>query len=115
MPSWPWPGTCLSRPVVVFAVGYHPRPSPLGIAWTAITAVVMFALAFGKSRTGRALGNRVLVAESRVTVIDGLLAGAVLLGVALNGALGWWWADPASGLVVAYYAIREARVIHAEG
>ena len=38
--------------VVVFAVGYHPSHSPLGIVWTAVTAAAMFALAFGKRRTG---------------------------------------------------------------
>ena len=70
----------------------------------------MFALAYGKRRTGRALGNPVLIAESRVTVIDGLLAVAVLLGLVLN-ALGWWWADPAAGLVIVYYAVKEARSI----
>ena len=34
------------------------------------------------------LGNPVLVTEGRVTVIDGLLACAVLLGLVLNLALG---------------------------
>jgi divalent metal cation (Fe/Co/Zn/Cd) transporter len=69
----------------------------------------MFALAAGKTRTGRALDNPVLTAEGRVTVIDGLLACAVLLGLLLNAAAGWWWADPAAGLVIVYYALREAR------
>ena len=82
--------------------------------WTAITAAVMFALAYGKRRTGRALGNPVLTAEGRVTVIDGLLAVAVLLGLVLNAAAGWWWADPAAGLVIVYYALVEARTINAE-
>ncbi|WP_254651099.1 hypothetical protein [Streptomyces sp. GbtcB7] len=49
----------------------------------------MFALAFGKARTGAALGNPVLSAEGRGTLIDGLLAAAVLLGLVLNTALGW--------------------------
>ena len=52
---------------------------------------------------------------ARVTVIDGLLAGAVLLGLLLNSAVGWWWADPAAGLVIVHYAIREARAIYAGG
>ena len=97
--------------VVVLAAGYHPHHSPTGIAWTAITAVVMFALAYGKKRVGTALDNPVLLTESRVTVIDGLLACAVLLGLALNTVLGWWWADPAAALMIVYYAIREARAI----
>ena len=43
-----------------------------------------------------------------MTFVDGLLAGAVLLGVLLNTVFGWWWADPLAGLVIVYYAIREA-------
>jgi divalent metal cation (Fe/Co/Zn/Cd) transporter len=46
-----------------------------------------------------------------VTAIDGILATAVLLGLVLNAAAGWWWADPAAGYVLVYYAAREAREI----
>ncbi len=69
----------------------------------------MFALAAGKARTGRALGNPVLTTEGRVTFVDGLLATAVLLGVTLDTTLGWWWADPLACYVIVYYAAREAR------
>ncbi|PZS28945.1 MAG: cation transporter [Pseudonocardiales bacterium] len=100
--------------VIVFATGYHPQQSPLGIVWTAITAAVMFALAAGKNNTGRRLDNPVLITEGRVTFIDGLLACSVLLGLTFNTAFDWWWADPAAGIVIVYYAIREARTIHAE-
>lgn len=99
----------LVQSVVVVAVGYHPRHSPLGIGWTAITALVMFALAAGKARTGIALGNPVLITEGRVTFVDGVLASAVLLGLVLNAAIGAWWADPLAGLVIVYYGLREAR------
>ena len=99
----------LAQTGVVLAAGYRPGHSPLGIGWTAVTAVAMFALAYGKDRTGEALGNPVLTTEARVTVIDGLLAVAVLVGLALNAGLGWWWADDAAGLVIVYYAVREAR------
>ena len=96
---------------LVLAAGYHPRHSPLGIAWTAVTAVAMFALAAGKARTGRELDNPVLRTEGRVTTIDGILATAVLLGLVLNAGAGWWWADPAAGYVLVYYAAREVREI----
>lgn len=99
--------------VIVLAVRHHAHHSVLGIVWTAVTAVAMFALAAGKGRTGRRLENPVLVAESRVTVVDGLLAGAVLIGLVLDVALGWWWADPAAALVIVYYALREVRAIRA--
>ncbi len=95
----------------VLIAGYHPHHSPLGIAWTAVTALVMFGLAAGKARTGAALGNVVLATEGRVTLIDGVLAAAVLGGLVLNAALGWWWADPAAAYVLVYYALRETRAI----
>jgi divalent metal cation (Fe/Co/Zn/Cd) transporter len=94
---------------VVLVVGFHPHHSVLGIAWTAVTAVVMFGLAFGKAKTGSALGNPVLQAEGRITLIDGTLATAVLVGLVLNAWAGWWWADPVAGYVLLYYAVREAR------
>lgn len=99
---------------VALITQHHPSDGPAGIAWTAVTAVVMFALAAGKTRTGRALGNPVLVAEGRVTVVDGLLAVAVLVGLILDATLGWWWADPLSALVIVGYAVREARHLLAE-
>ena len=89
--------------------GHHPGHSPLAIAWTAATCVVMLALARGKAITGRALDNPVLRAESRVTLVDACLAAAVLVGLTLNALVGWWWADPLAGLVIVGYAIREAR------
>jgi divalent metal cation (Fe/Co/Zn/Cd) transporter len=103
----------LVQSTVVLVAGYHPRHSVLGIIWTAVTAAAMFALAAGKARTGRALDNPVLRTEGRVTAIDGILAVAVLLGLVLNAAAGWWWADPAAGYVLVYYAAREVREIFA--
>lgn len=94
---------------IVLVTGFHPRHSPLGIAWTGITAAAMFALAVGKTRTGAALGNPVLTTEGRVTLVDGLLATAVLLGLVLNSLAGWWWADPVAGNVLALYALREVK------
>jgi divalent metal cation (Fe/Co/Zn/Cd) transporter len=94
---------------IVLAVGFRPHHSPVGIAWTAATALVMFALAAGKAKIGAALNNPVLKAEGRVTMIDGFLATAVLTGLVVNAIAGWWWADPVAGYVILYYALREAR------
>ena len=98
----------LGQSVLALLTGHHASPGVGGIVWTAVSAVVMFTLAASKGRTGRALGNRVLVTEGRVTFIDGFLAVAVLVGITLDLVLGWWWADPVAGLVIVYYAAREA-------
>jgi divalent metal cation (Fe/Co/Zn/Cd) transporter len=55
----------------------------------------------------------VLRTEGRVTLIDGLLAVAVLVGLLLNSVAGWWWADPVAGYVLVFYAVREVRAIAA--
>ena len=101
----------LVQSTVVLATGYHPHHSVPGIIWTAVTAAVMFTLAAGKARTGRALGNPCCGPRAGSRMIDGILATAVLLGLVLNAALGWWWADPAAGYVLVFYATREVREI----
>jgi divalent metal cation (Fe/Co/Zn/Cd) transporter len=88
--------------------GSHPMPSKAGLTWLAATVVAMLLLAWGKQVTGKKLGNQVLSTEARVTLIDAYLAAAVLGGVGLNTAFGWWWADPVSSLVIVYYGVREA-------
>jgi len=98
-----------AQSTIVLVVGFRPHHSSIGIVWTALTAVAMFALASGKARIGAALDNPVLKAEGRVTMIDGILASAVLCGLVLNAFAGWWWADPVTGYVIVYCALREAR------
>ncbi len=87
----------------------HAAPSPFGLIWLAVTCAVMLILAWGKSITGRRLGNLVLTTEARVTLIDAALAGAVLIGVGLNTMFGWWWTDPLAGFVLVYYGLTEGR------
>ncbi|MBO0692716.1 MAG: cation transporter [Acidimicrobiaceae bacterium] len=99
---------------VVLVTGHRAHHSVAGVVWTGLTAAAMFMLAWGKARTGAALGNPVLQTEGRVTLVDGILACAVLAGLVLNWAFGWWWADPAAGYVLVFYATREARTALSE-
>ena len=101
----------LVQAVVALTSGHRAMPLEGGIWWTALTAVAMFLLAFGKHRVGRALQDPVLLTEGKVTLVDGILAAAVLVGILLNALFGLWWADPVAGLVIVFYAVREA--VHA--
>lgn len=92
---------------ITLGTDIRPDASPMGIAWLAATCLVMFVLAAGKARTGAELGNPVLRAEAKVTIIDGALSAAILIGLLLNAFLGWWWADVAAGLILVGYGIRE--------
>jgi divalent metal cation (Fe/Co/Zn/Cd) transporter len=85
----------------------RPHHSLAGIVWLALTLATMLALAAGKARTGRQLGNRVLETEARVTLIDAYLAAAVLAGLVLNAAANLWWADPLASFVIVFYGLVE--------
>jgi hypothetical protein len=99
----------VGQAAVVVITAHHAGRSPLGLAWTAATAAVMWALAIAKKNTGGRLANVVLITEARVTRVDAILALAVVCGVGLDAAFGLWWADPLAGLVIVGYAVREAR------
>jgi divalent metal cation (Fe/Co/Zn/Cd) transporter len=85
----------------------RPEQSPAGIAVTAAALLVMPGLAIAKRRTGNALDNRTLIADSAETAFCAFTSAAALIGVGLNSWLGWWWADPAAALVIAALAVRE--------
>jgi len=85
------------------------RTSPLGMVFLGATVVIMFVFAWAKRRTGLALGNRPLVANARMAAVDGLLAAGILIALALDALLGWWWADPVAAGVVAVITLNEAR------
>ncbi|MGB9357176.1 MAG: cation transporter [Acidimicrobiia bacterium] len=93
--------------VSALATSSAPDESPLGIAYLAVTAAVMLSLGALKRTTGQRLGSEPLAAEARMSIIDAALAVGVLLGLAANTLLGWWWADPIAALLVAVAALRE--------
>lgn len=81
--------------------------SPLGIAITALSVIIMPFLSFAERRAGRELGSATAVADSKQTLICTYLSAAVLIGLVLNSLFGWWWADALAGLVIAGFAVRE--------
>ena len=64
-------------------------------------------LSFAERRAGREAGSATAVADSAQTLLCTYLSAAVLLGLVLNSAFGWWWADAVAGLVIAAFAVRE--------
>lgn len=87
--------------------GHEPDPSPVGIALAATSLLVMPFLSWAQRRTGRALGSNAVVADSTQTLLCTYLSAVLLAGLVLNATLGWGWADPVAGLVIAAVAARE--------
>jgi divalent metal cation (Fe/Co/Zn/Cd) transporter len=90
-----------------------PEPSLVGIALAIASLVTMPVLARGKRKVALTLGSPALQADSRQTDICAYLSAILLLGLLLNAAFGWWWADPAAGLImvplIVYEGIRALR------
>ncbi|GAA0966128.1 cation diffusion facilitator family transporter [Frigoribacterium faeni] len=85
----------------------EPDHSPVGIVLAAVSLAVMPFLSLLERRTGRELGSASAVADSKQTLICSYLSAAVLVGLVLNLAFGWTWADPVAGLVIVVFAVRE--------
>ena len=64
-------------------------------------------LSWAQRRTGRELGSGSVVADSTQTLLCTYLSAVLLVGLVLNATLGWSWADPVAGLVIAAVAVRE--------
>jgi divalent metal cation (Fe/Co/Zn/Cd) transporter len=85
----------------------EPATSPAGITLAALSLLIMPVLSVMQRRTGRALGSGSVVADSAQTLLCTYLSAVLLAGLLLDALLGWGWADPVAGLVIAAVAARE--------
>ena len=89
--------------------GHAADHSPVGIALAAASLVIMPFLSWAQRRTGRQLQSATVVADSTQTLLCTYLSAVLLAGLVLNATLGWSWADPVAGLVIAAVAAKEGR------
>jgi len=86
--------------VTALANDDEPDTSTVGVVLAVVSLIVMPTLAYAKQRTGRALGSRALEADAVETWVCAYLSLALLAGVGLHAAFGWWWADPVGALAM---------------
>lgn len=86
---------------------HRPETSYTGIALAAIAVVGMPLLARAKRRVAASLQSRALRADSRQSDFCAYLSGILLVGLILNAAFHWWWADPAAALAIVLLMLRE--------
>lgn len=89
-------------------IGDRPAFSVVGVVLLSVSIVVMLWLARAKRRLARELGSAAMQADAFQTTACWWLSVAALVGVGLNGLLGWWWADPVAALAIAGLIAREA-------
>ena len=84
-----------------------PETSLPGIIIALVSLVAMPVLTWQKYRTGKAIGSRALVADSKETLACAFLSVALLLGLGANYLFGFWQADPIAGLIIVAFLFRE--------
>lgn len=87
--------------------GHVAESSLVGIVLAIVSLIVMPFLSFAQRHNGRKLASDTVVADSTQTMLCVYLSAVLLVGLVLNAWLGWWWADPAAGLVIAAVAAKE--------
>jgi divalent metal cation (Fe/Co/Zn/Cd) transporter len=93
--------------VRALAGGEHPDVSPVGIALAIGSVILMPILGIAKQRLADRLGSAATAGEGRQNMLCAYLAGALLVGLVGNAAVGAWWLDPVVGLLIAALAVRE--------
>ena len=84
-----------------------PEHSTLGIVIAALSLIVMPTVSLVQRRTGQEMGSHSAVADAKQTLLCSYMSAALLVGLAANSLLGWWWADPIAALVIAALTVRE--------
>lgn len=84
-----------------------PEHSISGIVLACVSLVVMPILSRSKKNVGNVLGSAAMNADARQTDFCVYLSAILLLGLSLNAAFGWWWADPVAALIMVPIVAKE--------
>jgi divalent metal cation (Fe/Co/Zn/Cd) transporter len=98
----------LFESISALVAGTHPGSSPLTIATSAVSIVVLAPLAYLKRDTAVRLSSHALKGDSMLSAIGATTALLALIGLLLYHAFGWWWADRVVALAIAGVAVLEA-------
>ena len=80
--------------------GVAPAGSLPGVVLAILSLIVMPILGLAQLRIAGRIGSRALRADAMETLVCAYLSFTLLLGLAMNAWLGWWWADPAAALAM---------------
>ena len=86
--------------------GSEAKASWVGIALALSSIVLMPLFGYAKKRLGNQLSSAATAGEGTQNILCAYLSVAILVGLAANALLGWWWADPLVALLVAVVAVQ---------
>lgn len=85
----------------------RPEESTVGILLAILSVIVMPVVARQKRGVAATLNSGAMRADSQQTQLCAYLSAILLVGLAANAALGWWWADPLAALVMLPIVVNE--------
>jgi divalent metal cation (Fe/Co/Zn/Cd) transporter len=97
----------VAQAALTLASRSHPEASLVGIGLAAASLAIMPLIALAKMRVAARLHSGALRAEAKETLACAYLSLTLLLGLVLNAAIGWWWADPVVALLMVPWLVRE--------
>src|SRR5579859_801593 len=86
-----------------------PEGSLVGIALAVAALVVMPLLVRSKRQIAARIGSAALRGDAACSITCAYMAAALLVGLALNTLLHWWWADSLAALAFLYWLVPETR------
>ena len=84
-----------------------PESSIIGIGVSVAAILIMPFLAVVKRRISIRINSDALAGDSVNSITCAYMAGTVLVGLALNTLLGWWWVEYVAALVFLVWLLRE--------
>jgi len=86
-----------------------PEGSLVGITLAVAALIIMPWLVWRKRSIAAKINSTALRGDAACSLTCAQMAGALLVGVALNTLFGLWWADAVAALALLYWIVPEAR------
>jgi divalent metal cation (Fe/Co/Zn/Cd) transporter len=91
------------------AVEAHPSTPALALVLAGLNLVVLPLLARWKYRVADAVGSAALHTDAHITMVGTATSALTLLGLGLDRAFGWWWADAVAAMIIGLVALDQGR------
>ena len=88
-----------------------PESSIIGILIAIASIIIMPILFYLKFKTGKSIGSKSLLADSKQTLACLFMSVSLLIGLSLNYLFGFWQADPIVGIIIVAFLFKEGHEI----
>lgn len=95
--------------ILELATRAQAESSLVGVGLAVVALILMPLMAWRKQRLAARLGSAALRGDAACSITCAYMAAALLVGLALNALLGWWWADALAALTLLIWLVPEAR------